>query len=198
MWAVYVAVLGILAAYFVYIGDGQRTSIIDAPIYLLMENITRYVIPYFNIVVLILAVGVVGVGTWFYYKRKSTRDILQMFNGISIICIMLLFVVDLIQLPLFTNVIADGKRIEKDAVKIAYYLEDKEYVDVYFVITESNNYERAVYAYLKDRVICLSEEEIKNLTDKNAIVISSDKYDFEEKFQEIELSTEVLKIGKLK
>lgn len=41
IWKVYGLVFGYLAVYYVYIGTGQRTSIIDAPVYLLMENYTN-------------------------------------------------------------------------------------------------------------------------------------------------------------
>ena len=200
MWAVYVSVLGILAVYFFYIGDGQRTAIIDAPVYLLMENVTRYVFPYFNILVCILAAGIVGMGAWLHSRKKwDTKVLLIAFKRLGIVCIVAFFVVNLLQLPYYSNTIADGRRIEEDSIKIANYLiEDETHSDIYFVTTESDRYERAVYAYLNENIIYVSREKIKHLSDKNAVVIVSSKCDLGENFQEIELSTEVLGIVKLK
>lgn len=200
LWAVYTAVFGTLIIYYIYIGDRQRTSIIDAPLYLFMENISRYVFPFFNVVVCILAAGIVGIGAWLYCKeRKQCIDLLKMFNGIGIICIILLFVINLFQLPYYTNVIADGKRVENDAVEIAHYLmEDEGHTDIYFVLSDTDRYERAVYAYLEEKVICLSEKELETLNDKNAIVIASVHCELGERFQKTELSTEVLNVARLK
>lgn len=165
-----------------------------------MENITRYVFLYFNILVCILAAGIVGLGLWLHSKKKWAEIMLLIaFKQLGIICIILFFVVNLFQLPYYSNAIADGRRIEEDSIKIANYLmEDETHTDIYYVTTESDRYERAVYAYLNEKIIYVSREKVNELNDKEAIVIVSSKCDLGEKFQEIKLSTEVLDIMELK
>ncbi|MBQ6886188.1 MAG: glycosyltransferase family 39 protein [Lachnospiraceae bacterium] len=198
--AVYRGVFGILVFYFVYIGDGQRTSIIDAPVFLLMENITRYMIPYFNIFVCGIAAVFVGLGAFLYIKKKwNGQALLKVFEKVCLFCIILFFVINLVQLPYYNNVIADGKQIEADAVKIAHYLEeDEKYTDIYYVKAKTDRYEQSVYAYLKEKVYYVTVDTLKEINDKEAIIIASSQCDVGENFKKIELNTEVLNVIKLK
>lgn len=48
IWPVYIAVFTYLGFYFAAMGDRQRIGIIDAPIFLLIDNITQRFLPHFN------------------------------------------------------------------------------------------------------------------------------------------------------
>ena len=194
---VYGSVIGILAMYFWYIGNRQSHAIIDAPIYLLMENITKYVFPYFNLVVCMLAFAVVAIGAYLYLKKHwSSQLLLNTLVKSGMVCVGLFFIINLVQLPYYSNTIADGKKIQSDAIKIAKYLEeDKEHTDIYYVVTETDRYERAVYAYLDEQIKCISVDKIGDVQDKKAVFIMSAKSDFGDLFEELELDTEVVNVA---
>lgn len=192
IWSVYFVVLGYMGVYYIYIGDNQNTAIIDAPLFLLMENINRYIFPHFNIlacVFLILMVICVGVISRFI----KGVDIKRGFVKLSLICIILFFIVNIFQLPLYTNIIAKGKMIEADAIKIAnYYKENKEkYEDVYIVEPKSGGYEKAIYAYFPVEVCHLEAAEMIEHEEGNVLFICPKEYEITSEYSLVDLQTEL-------
>ena len=88
MGIIYGGIYGYLGIYYIYIGNGQRTAIIDAPVFLLMENITKYVFSGFNILACILAAGVTIVG-FRYCRAKGTTYVLKRFVCLYVIGIVI-------------------------------------------------------------------------------------------------------------
>lgn len=143
-----------------------------------MENIDRYIIPHFNIYICVFAALIV-LCAYLFYRLGKLKDIARSFLRLSLIILILFLGINIIQLPLFTNVIANGRKVEQDAIVIAdYYEENKEkYANIYFIETGQNRYERAVYAYFPIDVICISEDKIESLPNKDALFIAQKEFD---------------------
>lgn len=193
IWKIYIVVFGYLGAYYLYIGNRQRTSIIDAPVYLLMENINRYIIPYFNILACVGG-AIIVILAFVLKNRGKIQSIAESFIRISSVCIILFAVINIFQLPFYTNVIANGNQIEEDAIKIANYWEEHNdvYENVYFVRTEHDRYEGNVYAYFPVEVYNISENELDNIQ-KNSLVILSKESEPLTGMEELNLVTSVLR-----
>lgn len=171
MGAIYSVVMGLLIVYYVYIGDRQRTSIIDAPVLLLMENINRYIIPHFNL----LACGaciIFIVVTYWRQKRGKVKEILGCFVKLTVIGVLSFFMINLVQLPLYTNIIAQGKVLEQDAIKVAEYCSENKHDNVYMILSSDIAYERAINAYLEDEIIFIKEDELDSVDMMESVVIS--------------------------
>lgn len=177
IWSCYLTVLGGLTLYYFLIGKNQRTAIMDAPIFLLMENINRFVIPHFNVLVCILSVGVI-LGAYVLKKRRIISDYVNAFLRLSLVFVVLFWIINMFQLPYYTNIIADGKNIEKGAVELEKYYEDNRdrYETVYFVDINNHGYERALYAYFPVDIINISNKQVANeIGDKDLTVKWSEK-----------------------
>lgn len=194
IWGIYTVVFSYMIIYYIYIGERQRTSIIDAPVFLLMENIDRYIVPHFNIHICVFAALIV-LCAYLFYRWGKLKDIAGSFLRLSLGVLILFLVINIIQFPLFTNVIANGSKIQQDAIVIAdYYEENKEkYANVYFIETEQNRYERAVYAYFPVDVICISEDEMESLPNKDSLFIAQKEFDVDE-LLEIDKELQVLQV----
>ena len=178
MWIVYIPVFVILGVYYSYIGVNTTTAIIDAPFFLLLENISKYIIPHFSLLVLIfIAVGLVVI--FYRWKQDKMINILQRYSQIVCLVLVIFFGINLVQLPLYTNIIANGNIIEEDGIKIAnYYIKNKDrYENIYFLSTSegSYEYERAVYAYMPQAVIFINEFESDKL-EGSGLVICDENY----------------------
>lgn len=194
MWKVYVLVFGYLAAYYLYIGTKQKTSIIDAPVYLLMENINRYIIPYFNILACVGGALVVILACVLRHKNKI-QSITLSFVRLSSLCIILLFVINLFQLPFYTNVIANGSTIQADAIRIANYWKELQdtYENIYFVNTEYDKYEGNAYAYFPIEIYKITENEL-DIIGESSLIIMSKSGEPPAEMEELSLDTEMLRV----
>lgn len=194
IWKVYAVVFGYLGVYFLYIGNRQRTSIIDAPVYLLMENINRYVIPYFNILVCMGGACLV-ILAYVLKRMNKIKSITGSFVRISLVCIFMFVIINIYQLPLYTNVIANGEVIEKDAVKIANYWEEHSdiYEKVYFIESEHDRYEGNVYAYFPTEIYKISVNE-PDAIQENSLIILSKGSEAPTGIKELNLDTEMLRV----
>lgn len=193
IWKVYFGVFGYLGVYYLYIGNRQKTSIIDAPIYLLMENINRYIFPYFNILVCMGGACLV-VLAYVLKRMNKIKSITGSFVRISLVCIILFVIINIFQLPLYTNVIANGAVIEKDAVKIVNYWEEHSniYEKVYFIESEHDRYEGNVYAYFPIEIYKISMNELDTIQG-NSLIILSKNSETPTEIKELNLDTETLR-----
>ena len=93
------------------------------------------------------------------------RLLIKGHNQIRIICgfltvaILTLFIVQWIQLPYYTNVIAKGREIQQDSISIAHFLNDNNIENVYYIQQEEENpYLRNFYGAIKqDYIVCSSD-----------------------------------------
>ena len=198
LWGVYVGVLGVMFIYFLYIDGRQCHAIIDAPLFLLMDNITKFIIPNFNLLVCVLT-AIVLIVVYFWSKQKKS-DLLKIFTRFSTIFVMIFFAINLFQLPYYTNTVANGGKIQNDSIVIADYLESNGIKDVYFVESEQNRYEGAVYAYLKCPFKHISINDIKDIKQDGAVILMSadSKIENSQDVENIDIGTETLKLLRLR
>ena len=157
--------------YFLFENGISHNAIIDGHIFLLIENISRNILPHFNViitVVTIIAAPIVG------------RLLMKGHNQIRIICglltvaILTLFIVQWIQLPYYTNIIAKGREIQQDSISIAHFLNDNNIDNVYYIQQEEENpYLRNFYGAIKqDYIVCSSDTINKYIdTSKRSVYI---------------------------
>lgn len=175
IWSCYLVVLGGLTLYYFLIGKNQRTAIMDAPVFLFMENINRFVIPHFNLLVCILSAGVI-LGAYVLKKKGIISNYVVAFRRLALVFVVLFWIINMFQLPYYTNIIADGKNIEKSAVEFEKYYENNRdrYETVYFVDINNHGYERALYAYFPVDIVNVSEKEDIRLEDQNILAVQWD------------------------
>lgn len=172
----------------------QRTShgIIDGHFFVLLENMNR-VIPYGGaIAVAGLSLLILGV------IRKKMRFLKPLAVGV-IVCFWLL---NCIQLPYYSNIIACGIEIENDAVKMAEYLNTSEKSKIYYIRTQmSNPYLQNCYGYFKQSFVEIELDQIEDYSglQDNVFIVSKDpdvEKEFDEKFglKRLELETDILSI----
>lgn len=194
IWKVYVMVFGYLTVYYVYIGTEQKTSISDAPVFLLMENINRYIIPYFNVLACMCGALAV-ILAYVLQRRNKIRSITGSFIQLTALGIIILFLINLFQLPFYTNVTANGSAIQADAIRIVDYWQEHydTYEKVYFVKTEHDRYEGNVYAYFPIGIYKISENELDTIQD-NSLIILSKSSEVSTEMKELNLDTEMLRV----
>lgn len=147
--------------YFIGIRGNTRQAIADGYFYLLLENITKNILPYADAITVFLAGCMLTVISVFAEKRKES--ILKIFIRFGIVGIIFLWLVNCVQLPVYNNRITDGKTTQRDSIEIADYLNENEYEFVYYVVTsieESDSYVRNFYGYLKQQHQVIYPEEL--------------------------------------
>lgn len=179
MGIIYGGIYGYLIIYYVYIKNDQRTAIIDAPVFLLMENITKYVCSEFNILVCILAAVTTVVG-FQYCRKRGITYVLKRFVCLYIIGIALFFIINMVQLPYYTNQIANGKELQKEAIEVAEYYggHREEFDKVYYIENENDKYSGALYAYFPIEILKISKDEIVDKVDDRSLCITTLETDF--------------------
>ena len=180
LWLAYSGILGYLGGYFIYIGNKQRTAIIDAPVFLLMENITKYIFPGFNILICVLVAGIICAG-YYILRKNGEEDVLKKFICIYILGITVFFMIDMVQLPYYTNRIANGNLLQKESLEIVdYYMGHKErYHKIYYIQNKSDRYESTIYAYFPSEILKISEDDLQNRADADGLYIMSVNTDIE-------------------
>lgn len=176
VWKIYGLILGGLLGYYIYIGTNQRTAIMDAPVFLLMENITRYVVPHFNVIACICA-SILIILTYLLIQKKKIKKPVNLFLILSGVIVSLFFMVNLWQLPYYTNTIANGYKIQQEAILTAQYYNNhkEEYDKVFYVVSENAPYAQALYAYFPIDIIDISLKNTIPDTSLNSLYIIWDE-----------------------
>lgn len=166
---IYVGGFGILITYFICIGKNQKTAIIDAPLFLLMENINRYIIPHFNLLVCFFSIMLVMIAAYINYKGQKV-NLTMGFMKIASAVTLLFFLINMVQLPVYTNVIAKGDTIQAEAVRLVNRLDEdiQSEEKVYFRLRSDTGYARALFAYLPTDINYIDENEN---VEGNALII---------------------------
>ena len=148
----------------------------DAHVFLLMENITKYIVPNFNAIACICA-SVLTILAYLLIQKKKIKKPVNLFLILSGVIVLLFFMVNLWQLPYYTNTIANGYQIEREAILTAkYYNNHKdEYDKVFYIVSENAPYAQAVYAYFPVDIIDISSKTPLPDTSLNSLYIIWDE-----------------------
>lgn len=153
---------GVITSLYWLIMCGKTShGIIDGYFFVALENMNR-IIPYAAAVAIVLFI----LSIIFVRKRKNLYRIL------AIIIVMGFWLLNIVQLPYYTNIIAGGKNIEQDALEIAKYANESKASAIYFVKRESASpYLQNCYGYFVQPFIVISEEQLAEYADKESSVI---------------------------
>lgn len=180
-----------MATWFFTKTDTMRTAIIDAPFFLLLENVSKIVSGMGGIICLSFLTTIFT----FYYRFK---DSIVQFMSVNIRVLVLMtagmFVIDMIQLPYYVNVIANGTEIKQEAIIIENYIEKRNIDRVYFIKGDSDRYEESLYAFLDENVETVSVEEALLIQSDNNLFIKASTND-EIMFDKYAINMEMLDIS---
>lgn len=189
------ATLGIALVYFILMQGKTRQAIIDGHLFLFLENAARYIVPYADVIAMILLMSILAVV--YLWSRKKNENVQTILRAV-VVGMMFFWIVEVIQLPYYNNTIAGGKQIQNDSIKIAEYLNKENYEYVYYVYKdeeEQNSYKRNFYGYVKQPYQVVSEEDVSGLLHqkyKIALLTCGDLSTYDEKLTEIDLDNESL------
>lgn len=179
MWSLSGACFAISLCYFGYMRGNTGQSISDGHLYLTIENITKYILPYADIAAVVFAGAVIAVLIRSICKNKE-GVVIKAFR-FGTVGIVLFWILNCVQLPVYTNIVADGKRIQNDSVKIAEYL-NKTDCDLYYLAAskeDRNSYLRNFYGYVRQTYRVIDIEELNQMATESgggyAFLISSQR-----------------------
>lgn len=182
--------------YFLGMNGNTRQAIADGHFYLLLENITKYFMPYADAVFVLLFAFIIFV----FVRMSNNRKVINNMLKLGVIGIGLFWILNCIQLPVYTNVIADGRTIQSDSIKIARYLNDEGYNFLYYVAPtkkDENSYERNFYGYIRQTYRTINLQQMNEIIEQNenAVFIIPAEYEAEDYgLNRIELGTQKLMI----
>lgn len=171
----------------------QRTShgIIDSHFFVLLENMNR-VIPY---------VGAIATAGFSILIMGVIRKKCVFCKQLAIVVIIGFWILNCVQLPYYSNVIACGSEIEDDAVEIAEYLNISDRFDIYYVRTQTSNpYLQNCYGYFKQSFAEIELDWVEDYSGlQDNVFIVSKTPDVEKVFEKLglkrlELETDILSI----
>lgn len=187
------AVLLIDFAYFLVMKGNTRQAIADGHIYLLLENLTKYLFPYADAVIIILIAAAVVIFTFGVKKNEAVWT--KYYPKGIIIFLICFWILNVIQLPYYTNFIAGGSKLQKDGISLADYLVDKTKNNEKIYYLESGNenvYLRNIYGYLKQGTIVLKDVETVEAESNQYCITAKENADLMTGWTRIALPTEVL------
>ena len=161
-------VIMISGIYFFALGGNSRQAIMDGYIYLILENVTKYILPYGDVLgIVLLGMSILFLGRVYLCPSK------QKFVIIMIIFFFVTFwLVNLVQLPIYTNSIAGGTAIQNDGIKIAEYINDNTVEDVYYYDGANTNYYlQNFYAYIQQDYVKVEAAELPIIVDSIAPIV---------------------------
>lgn len=164
----------IITVYFFYLDGNTRQAIIDGHLFLVLENATKYLFRYADVIIILLLCCLVFLYCITSLKRK--RNVVSGMMKMAIIATLVFFIVDGMQLPIYNNMIAKGEIIQTDGIKIAHYLNLYNYDYVYYIDTEQREdyYYRNFYGYIMQSYEVVTKEEMWKIdTSKNKTAIVS-------------------------
>lgn len=179
MWILFGSSFSICLCYFGYMQGITWQAISDGYLYLTIENAAKYVLPYADVAAVVLA-GTAILAAIILVCKGRTGVVNKAFK-LGVVGIMLFWILNCIQLPVYTNIIADGGIIQSDSIKIAEYL-NKADCDLYYLVVseeDENSYLRNFYGYVRQTYQVIDIEELNQVTTKfggrNAFLISSQR-----------------------
>lgn len=164
MWVLSGVCFAVCLFYFVYMHGGTRQAIADGYLYLTLENITKKILPYADVIAVILAGAAIAflIGLIRKGREKSVKKAFKL----GVAGIVLFWIVNCVQLPVYTNIIAGGKTIQNDSIRIAGRLNDEDCELYYLGETgeEKIGYLRNFYGYVRQTYQVIDWETLEQLT----------------------------------
>lgn len=187
-------VLCIALVYFLCIQGKTRQAIIDGHLFLFLENVSKYIFPYADVIAVLILMLVIAM---IYFRNKKEKECLQIIGKVVTAGIVLFWCVQVIQLPYYNNVVAGGKQIQADSIKIAEYLNDESYEYVYYVYKDENeetSYIRNFYGYIRQPYQIIHESNVREeiLQNSQVAFISGDRQLEGRGLKKADLGNEVL------
>lgn len=153
--------------YFIIMQGKTRQAIMDGHVYLLLENASKYVMRYADV----LAVILIGVAfTFLLLQIKKKEKWINIYHKACIAFVLMFWLLNCVQLPYYTNYVAEGMQIQDDGIKIAEYLNENDYESVYYVYEnteEKKSYLRNFYGYIKQPYEIISQSDAGKIIDNN-------------------------------
>ncbi|MFI3175918.1 MAG: hypothetical protein R3Y67_00320 [Eubacteriales bacterium] len=151
-----IGMVGTMLIYYVGLPEEYPIGIMDGFLFLLIENMDRYIWHGFPIF-LTLGIAVVLGATYLYGRKHAISYKKSFFRGVTLYCIVFL-VINCIQLPYYHNVVAEGEVLEPQFVVIAEVV--NEYDTIYYV-SDSLDYKAAFYAYIQKDYQWISSAQLE-------------------------------------
>lgn len=198
MWLLSGGCFVVCLYYFGYMQGDTRQAIMDGYFYLTLENAAKYVLPYVDVVAVALA-GVATVLTIRVVCKGKSGVIKKMFK-LGIVGVILFWLLNCGQLYVYTNIIADGKTIQSDSIKIAQYLNGND-CELYYLAgskEDETSYLRNFYGYVQQTYQIIGFEELGQIAGRGegqerAFVITPSQNELvTEGIERIDLETERL------
>lgn len=151
-----------LAGCFVYYllrGTKARQAIMDGHLYLILENISKLIMPRADVLITGILILTLLIAYW--KKFHVSKD--KVLKGMAV-AIAGLWLATLVQLPIYTNIYTKGMEVEKDGIAIAGYAQDNKIDEIFYIYdTIENRYDylRSYYGYAKQdcRTILVTDYE---------------------------------------
>lgn len=154
-------ILGIALLYFLFMKGDTRQAIIDGHLFLFIENLTEYIMPYAD--ALIIAFLMLTLLVFYIIFHQKVED-MNLFIKTGVAGMIVFWCIEIVQLPYYSNIIAEGKQVESDSIRIAQYLNENNYESVYYVygdVQEKNSYLRNFYGYIRQSYEIIPRSEMK-------------------------------------
>ena len=197
MWSFSGVCFAVSLCYFGYMRGGTNQSISDGYLYLTLENSTKYILPYADTAAVILAGAAIAFLIGLTCKGRT--GVVKKAFRLGIVIIVLFWVLNCVQLPFYTNIVADGRTIQSDSIRIADYLNQDDCRLYYLDIPgeEGSSYLRNFYGYVRQTYEVIDTKKLGQLEaeageGKKVFLISSRRQLDMEKAERIDLGTEKL------
>lgn len=163
VWLLFGVCFGVCLCYFVSMQGKTRQAIMDGYLYLTVENAAKYGVPYVDAAVVVLA----GATTAFCIRLicKGRTGVVKKVLCVGTIGVILFWILNCVQLSVYTNLVADGKTIESDSIKIAHYLNETDGNLYYLTVSKEDtvSYLRNFYGYVRQSYQVISLEELEQI-----------------------------------
>lgn len=172
IFGTYLLVGTYLALYYALVGKTTRTSIMDSHVTLFMENVSRYILPGFSVCCAIIGMIVSTLVLFWMFRKKRMSTLLRGFWRIFIGFAVVFQLINLVQHPIYSNVIVQGKEREQDFITVAEYIGKKD-SKIYYLNEQLDN-NALMFGYLwQDYQWIMGLEEVGKADLENAIIITA-------------------------
>lgn len=152
-------IVGVAGCFVYYLlrGTKARQAIMDGHLYLILENISKLIVPRGDAIitgVLALTLLVIYCKKIHVFQKKVMKGMIGTIAG--------LWLVTVIQLPIYTNIYTKGVEVEKDSIAIAEYAQNNKIDEIFYIydtIEDRYDYLRSYYGYVKQSCRTISVEE---------------------------------------
>ena len=157
-WTGVVGLVGCLI-YYLFRGTKARQAIMDGHLYLILENVSKIIVPYADVAIMVVIIAFLLV----MYSKKTyfpKEKVLMGMGGV----IVGLWIITMLQLPIYTNIYVKGTEVEKEGIEIAKYAQSNKIDEIFYIydtIESRDGYLRSYYGYTKQdcRTISVKDYE---------------------------------------